>query len=162
MTTTRKKATPKKASTISKADEKKAEEKVDPELNFTKYKEVEVEILKSKRIIADRIDTATDLRRLYRDFHGEWPEFSTVMEMVDLVRALCDQMLERCEALTFEDMSREEFVDPYADLMPKNTECADDDDLLVALVSFKYCRPFAERLLNAHRLVLEDIEAAGK
>lgn len=133
--------------------------KVDAKLNWGHYKESEHEILKTKLLIADRADIVYDLRRVYKDFHEEFPPFHMLATMQKWIESLSEQMLEIVDGITWEQISAEEFEDPYEHLMPRFGDCQNDEDLFHAVLVFNYVRPFGERLLNAHRLVLEDVAA---
>ena len=139
----------------------KPKEEVDPRLNFKKYKEIELEVLKTKRILCDRVDTGVDLREYYRNFFGETPDFAEVKKMHTMVVNIVERMQTVVEGFEFEDFTKEVIKDPYASLLKNMDDIDTEKELFSASIAFNLVRPFAERILRVHELVLNDCEAAG-
>ena len=136
-------------------------DQVDPELNFGKYKEIELGILKTKRILVDRIDTHSDIRSFYHDYFGEYPEFIVVKDACDTIGDILDEMIKIVEGFTLEEFKVKEIEDPFANLLKTRLDVDNDDDAWMAQVRFNFIRPFGERVLRMHELVWEDCKAAG-
>lgn len=130
--------------------------------NWEQARSVELAIMETKLSNMHRVDsymTMRDQRESY--FEGEECTVAMVREDIEYQANILSEVMEKFKALSFEDFGKEDFKDPYQDLM---ADCGDKDevadwvDMYHELLKWQCIRPFGERLLNLNRLVAEGLQ----
>lgn len=130
--------------------------------NWAQARSVELTIMETKLSNMHRVDnymTMRDLRESY--FEGEECTVAMVRGDIEFQANILSEVMEKFKALSFEDFGREDFEDPYQDLM---ADCGNEDevgtweDVYRELLKWQCIRPFGERLLNLNRLVAEGLQ----
>lgn len=130
--------------------------------NWEQARSVELTIMETKLSNMHRVDnymTVRDLRESY--FEGEECTVAMVRGDIEFQANILSEVMEKFKSLSFEDFGKEDFEDPYQDLM---ADCGNGDevvnwvDVYHELLKWQCIRPFGERLLNLNRLVAEGLQ----
>lgn len=130
--------------------------------NWEQARSVELAIMETKLSNMHRVDnymTMRDLRESY--FEDEMCTVGMVRGDIEFQANILSEVMEKFKALSFEDFGKEDFEDPYQDLM---ADCGNGDqvanwvDVYHELLKWQCIRPFGERLLNLNRLVAEGLQ----
>ena len=130
--------------------------------NWEQARSVELAIMETKLSNMHRVDnymTMRDLRESY--FEGEECMVYMVRADIEYQANILSEVMEKFKALTFEDFGKEDFEDPYQDLMAdcgNKDQVSDWEDVYHELLKWQCIRPFGERLLNLNRLVAEGLQ----
>lgn len=153
--------TKKSAASLKLAENPKTNEQRIRE-NWEQARSVELTIMETKLSNMHRVDnymTMRDLRESY--FEGEECTVGMVRGDIEFQANILSEVMEKFKALAFEDFGKEDFDDPYQDLM---ADCGNEDEVVTwddvyhELLKWQCIRPFGERLLNLNRLVAEGLQ----
>ena len=134
---------------------------IDPQKNFEKYIGIEKELVKTQIIVARRVDSLIEVRTAYDEFFGEKPTVEVAREYMEMGAQLYEEVLERINGLTYEDMVRdEEPTDILDDLYEHDMDAIPNwDAAFREFLRYQFVKPIAQNLLHDKRQCLADKEA---
>lgn len=108
--------------------------------------------------LCDRADLHVNIRnQMVGYFRDEDPGFEVVREKCIDVTFLYEKMISIVSKMTFNDFGREDFEDPFKDLIPLRTQCDNEAEIFDAALAMEVVRPYAEQLFRINRLVLDEV-----
>ena len=153
----RKSAAQAKVKKVEKAEEPKSAEEI-----MKMMKDPMIVQLKAQIIMANRVDNMANLRDLYKNFYGEYPNFKELKAMLELSIKTYEKILERFEGIDVVFLSKEELPDLFEDMIKKARKVTSDEDLLSELVVYLSVNPYANKLIQMHQLFREEMEKGAR
>jgi len=149
----------KSAAKLKLAEKQEPEHKLTQEElqeHWNEYQRIEEQMLESMLDKAHRIDTYHDLREEYRAWYGSIPSHVEVLNLQGLVCDILEQMLGIVDGFTLEQFQADEIDDPYKDICVRPRSGCTETQCFHAWILWQLVRPFGERVVALHGLVLRE------
>ena len=146
----------KKSAAQAKIIKKKAEPTIDAKQDFEEQKEFEISILEQQLVCVNRIDFLDDLRSDYKDYLGYLPDPESIKAYANGCGEVFYDILERVRKFKYEDFAKEEFDNPFEDMLISVADVEpNDEDMWWAHMIFRLVRPFGEHVNSLHTRTCE-------
>lgn len=136
---------------------------------FEEAKQMEKNILEANRRLCTRVDYVLDLYSSYVELYGETArEFVSPKDFIqdaEMIQLLLDDVEAIIDAVTFDDISREEDYDPFKYLIDEVAFLEGDKDsydmvsMWMMLTKFRMIRPYGEHFQQIRQLVRNELHA---
>lgn len=128
---------------------------------FEKAKQALIDQIEIQIQIADRVDNMGNIRDFYKNFHGKLPDFNTSQYLLGVSVGSYKGVLAAVQDISFEQMKEPDFEDPFTGLIPKPKDLKSDDDLCEALLIWLSVSPYANKVIQLHQLVQDELTKEG-
>jgi hypothetical protein len=127
------------------------------EERFEKAKQALIDQIEIQIQIADRVDNMGNIRDFYKNFYGKFPTFNKSQYLLGVSVGAYKGVLAAVQDISFEQMKTAEFDDPFLDLIPKPKDVKTDEDLYEALLIWLSVSPYANKVVQLHQLVQDEL-----
>lgn len=133
---------------------------------FNDAKEMFIMTVKTARLIAERGDNLMNIRDYVRNFYGaeqfehDWNEngrMDVYFDLLDVAIEVYDKIIEIAKGFEYDDFCKEEFDDPFEDLIPKARSLETETDMCVFGIIWLTARPYIDKTFQLHRLVQDEL-----
>lgn len=146
----------KKSAASAKVVKPKFEKKT-PEENFQEWKEVELFTIDANIVQSKRIDTWVNMRSDWHDFTGLYPNSELVDELCAFTTETLEAVKAKIEALTFEQVTDEDYEDVFQDMIISPDECKGDlREYFKAWTRYGILKAWAPKVFDVRRALKND------
>jgi hypothetical protein len=141
----------------------KQEELVPLDEMFKDAKDMFIMTVDTNILTAKRIDNLMNIRDLaikfWGDGHAKAHDLSYLKELQKLSVHTYERIKEVAEAFELEEFCKQDMKDYFDEIIPTPEDIEDEHELIRAALIFLTVRPYGEKMLKMHQLILDE---AGK
>lgn len=133
---------------------------------FNDAKEVFIMTVETAKLIAERGDNLMNIRDYVLKFYGkerfeseyiESGRMDVYFDLLDVAIEVYDKIIAIAKDFEYEDFCKEEFDDPFEDLIPKARSFENEADMCVFGIIWLTARPYIDKTFQLHRLIQDEL-----